>query len=111
MQFESSVWHNLSAAISCVGVTVCCCRWFVLKQGKIYWFKSDVVTPVSNDAAAGAAQPCTHASSKCLLLSQQGSACGPHMHFRNSQQHRRIDTQEKNNEGIAVMLVPVPVGL
>jgi hypothetical protein len=22
-------------------------RWFVLKQGKIYWFKSDVVTPVS----------------------------------------------------------------
>lgn len=22
------------------------CRWFVLKQGKIYWFKSDVVTPV-----------------------------------------------------------------
>jgi hypothetical protein len=22
-------------------------RWFVLKQGKIYWFKSDVVTPDS----------------------------------------------------------------
>jgi hypothetical protein len=26
------------------------CRWFVLKQGKIYWFKSDVVTPVSGTA-------------------------------------------------------------
>ena len=23
------------------------CRWFILKQGKIFWFKSDVVTPVS----------------------------------------------------------------
>ena len=22
------------------------CRWFILKQGKIFWFKSDVVTPV-----------------------------------------------------------------
>ena len=22
------------------------CRWFVLKQGKIFWFKSDIVTPV-----------------------------------------------------------------
>lgn len=21
-------------------------RWFVLKQGKIFWFKSDIVTPV-----------------------------------------------------------------
>lgn len=26
-------------------------RWFVLKQGKIYWFKSDVVTPVSAQPA------------------------------------------------------------
>lgn len=23
------------------------CRWFVLKHGKIFWFKSDVVRPVS----------------------------------------------------------------
>ena len=23
------------------------CRYFVLKQGKIFWFKSDVITPVS----------------------------------------------------------------
>lgn len=22
------------------------CRWFVLKQGKIFWFKSDIVSPV-----------------------------------------------------------------
>ena len=21
-------------------------RWFVLKQGKIFWFKSDIITPV-----------------------------------------------------------------
>jgi hypothetical protein len=27
------------------------CRWFVLKQGKIFWFKSDVVTPVSAAAS------------------------------------------------------------
>lgn len=25
------------------------CRWFVLKQGKILWFKSDIVTQVSGE--------------------------------------------------------------
>jgi len=29
-------------------------RWFVLKQGKIFWFKSDIVTPVRSQAT----QPC-----------------------------------------------------
>ncbi|KFM26111.1 Pleckstrin-like proteiny domain-containing protein 1 [Auxenochlorella protothecoides] len=24
------------------------CRWFVLKHGKIFWFKSDVVRPVNH---------------------------------------------------------------
>lgn len=27
------------------------CRWFVLKQGKIFWFKSDIVTPVRAQAS------------------------------------------------------------
>ena len=27
------------------------CRWFVLKQGKIFWFKSDIVTPVRPHSA------------------------------------------------------------
>ena len=31
------------------------CRWFILKQGKIFWFKSDVVTPVGVCKSAGCA--------------------------------------------------------
>ena len=27
-------------------------RWFVLKQGKIFWFKSDIITPVRCLASA-----------------------------------------------------------
>ena len=28
-------------------IDACFRRWFILKQDKIFWFKSDVVTPVS----------------------------------------------------------------
>ena len=31
-------------------------RWFVLKQGKIFWFKSDIVDPVST--ASQHSPPC-----------------------------------------------------
>ena len=32
-------------------VLVHTCRYFVLKQGKIFWFKSDVITPVKSSCA------------------------------------------------------------
>lgn len=32
---------------TCCSIVLVPCRYFVLKQGKIFWFKSDVVTPVS----------------------------------------------------------------
>jgi hypothetical protein len=28
-----------------------CCRWFILKDGKIFWFKSDLVGPVRFDSS------------------------------------------------------------
>lgn len=49
-------------------------RWFVLKQGKIFWFKSDVVTPVMIAAVLRstcmccAGFLCTCAPALCLPL-------------------------------------------
>ena len=36
------------------------CRWFVLKQGKIFWFKSDIVDPVSLEVLLKAWNPANH---------------------------------------------------
>jgi hypothetical protein len=43
---------KVSAVLTCTVGQPLSCRWFVLKQGKIYWFKSDVVTPVSHKCCA-----------------------------------------------------------
>lgn len=34
--------HSITLMVS----STCARRWFVLKGGKIFWFKSDIVTPV-----------------------------------------------------------------
>lgn len=38
---------NFKRYETCFLLVLVLCRYFVLKQGKIFWFKSDVVTPVS----------------------------------------------------------------
>lgn len=32
----------------------CCCSWFILKDGKIFWFKTDIVGPVRKPCRLGA---------------------------------------------------------
>ena len=41
-----------------------CCRWFILKDGKIFWFKSDIVGPVRR-------------SLPLALLPRRGCRCHP----------------------------------
>jgi hypothetical protein len=54
MAFNRRVYKNVEAEVTCMAarylptqaINACPCRWFILKQDKIFWFKSDVVTPV-----------------------------------------------------------------
>lgn len=50
------VCFRYAQASNSESVHILTCRYFVLKQGKIFWFKSDVITPVSTWRQSAAAR-------------------------------------------------------
>ncbi len=45
---STGIWQRHAKGNSTVLSPAGClaCRWFVLKDGKIFWFKTDIVNPV-----------------------------------------------------------------